>query len=102
VSSIRFEWDERKNLSNQRKHGIGFEAASRIFLDPLFISIKDRVQEGEERWRTYGEVDDVLLLMVAHTVREEAGRAETFEVIRIISARRATRRERQRYEEENR
>lgn len=102
MSSIWFEWDERKSLSNQRKHGIGFEAASRVFLDPLFISIKDRIQNGEERWRTYGEVDDVLLLMVAHTVREETGRGETIEVIRMISARRATRKERQRYEEENR
>lgn len=102
MSSIRFEWDARKNLANQRKHGVSFEAASRVFLDPLFISVKDRIQDGEQRWRTYGEVDGILLLMVAHTVREEAGRSETTEVIRIISARRATRRERLRYEEENR
>ncbi|MFZ1940979.1 MAG: BrnT family toxin [Terracidiphilus sp.] len=99
---IRFEWDERKNLANQRKHGVSFVAASRVFLDPLFVSLKDRIQDAEQRWRTYGEVDGILLLMVAHTVREDIGQDETIEVVRIISARRATKRERQLYEEENR
>lgn len=102
MPGIQFEWDQRKNLANQRKHGVSFEAASRVFLDPLFVSLKDRIQDAEQRWRTYGEVDGILLLMVAHTVREDIGQAETVEIVRIISARRATRRERQLYEEENR
>jgi hypothetical protein len=102
VSGIRFEWDEAKNLANQRKHGVSFEDASEIFRDPLFVSVKDRIQDGEQRWRTYGEVEGSLLMMVAHTVREEDPHGTTIEVIRIISARYATRKERQRYEYENR
>jgi uncharacterized DUF497 family protein len=102
VAGIRFEWDEAKNLSNQRKHGVSFEEATQVFLDPLFVSLKDQIQAGEQRWQTYGEVDGWLLLMVAHTVKEESRRGETKEVIRIISARRASRKERKRYEEENR
>ncbi len=102
MTGIRFEWDEAKNLSNQRKHGVSFEEAIRVFLDPLFVSVKDRIENGEQRWRTYGEVEGSLLLMVAHTVREEDEHGRTVEVMRIISARHATRKERQRYEEENR
>jgi hypothetical protein len=101
VSGIRFEWDEAKNLSNQRKHGISFEQASQVFLDPLFLSVLDRVQDGEQRWRTYGKVKGWLLMMVAHTVRETGEHSRTVEVMRIISARPATRKERQRYEDEN-
>ena len=102
MPSIRFEWDERKNLANQRKHGVSFEVASRVFLDPLCVSVKDRVVDGEQRWRTYGEVGGLVLLMVAHTVREEDLQGETIEVMRIMSARQATRKERDWYEEENR
>jgi hypothetical protein len=101
VPGIRFEWDEAKNLSNQRKHGVRFEEATQVFLDPLYVSVKDRIQDGEERWRTYGEVDGCLLMMVAHTVREEDAVSGPREVIRIITARYATRKERQRYEDEN-
>jgi uncharacterized DUF497 family protein len=101
VPEIRFEWDKAKSLSNQRKHGVSFEDAILVFLDPLFVSVKDRIEDGEERWRTYGEVDGYLLLMVAHTVREEVAVGGPGEVIRIITARRATRKERQRYEDEN-
>jgi uncharacterized DUF497 family protein len=49
VSGIRFEWDEAKNFSNQRKHGVSFEDASEIFSDPLFVSLKDRIEDGEQR-----------------------------------------------------
>lgn len=94
----RFEWDEIKNLSNQRKHHLSFEQAVEVFRDPLQVSVLDRVENGEERWQTFGVVRGVLLVMVAHTFREE-NEAET--VVRIISARRANRRERQFYEDEN-
>jgi uncharacterized DUF497 family protein len=93
-----FEWDEAKNLSNERKHGIRFEQAVLAFLDPLVISRKDRVKGGEDRWQTFGRVEGLLLLLVAHTVRNEDPREE---VIRIISARRATPKERRKYEDEN-
>jgi uncharacterized DUF497 family protein len=99
VIETTFEWDDAKNLSNERKHGIRFELAVLAFLDPLVISVKDRVEGGEERWQTLGRVEGLLLLLVAHTVHN-ASPAE--EVIRIISARRATPKERRRYEEENR
>ena len=102
MAGIRFEWDEAKNLSNQRKHGVSFEEASQVFLDPLFVSLKERIEDGEQRWQTYGEVKRCLLVMVAHTVREVDEQGETVEVMRIISARHASRKERQRYEAENR
>jgi uncharacterized DUF497 family protein len=101
VPEVRFEWDEAKNLSNQRKHGVSYEEASRVFFDPLYVSVKDRIEDGEERWRTYGEVDGCLLMMVAHTVKEQDVVDGPIEVIRIITARHATRKERQRYEDEN-
>jgi uncharacterized DUF497 family protein len=98
---MRFEWDEAKNLSNQRKHGVSFEEASTVFLDPLYVSVQDRIEDGEVRWQTLGMVGDLLLLTIAHTVREMSADDTTVEVIRIISARPATRKERRRYEDEN-
>jgi uncharacterized protein len=97
---MRFEWDEAKNLANQRKHGVSFEEASQVFLDPFYVSLKERVEDGEQRWQTFGVIHGVLLLMVAHTVREMQGE-ETVDVIRIITARRANSVERRRYENEN-
>lgn len=101
MEGIRFEWDEAKNLSNRRKHGVSFEEASQVFCDPLYVSVQDRVEGGELRWQTLGLVEDLLLLTVAHTVREERDDGASVDVIRIISARRATRKERRRYEDEN-
>jgi uncharacterized DUF497 family protein len=99
VTRIRFEWDDAKNLGNRRKHGVTFEEASQAFLDPLYFSVCERIEDGEERWQTFGRVEG-LVLMVAHTVREESA-ADPLEVIRIITAREATARERRRYEDEN-
>ncbi|MFI5102924.1 MAG: BrnT family toxin [Terriglobales bacterium] len=65
MESIRFEWDEAKNLSNRRKHGVTFEEASQVFRDPLYVSVQDRVEGGELRWQTLGLVGDLLLLTVA-------------------------------------
>jgi hypothetical protein len=102
MTGIRFEWDEAKNLANQRKHGVSFEDASEVFRDPLFVSLKDRIEDGEQRWQTYGKIGNKLLVMVAHTVREEYMHDTTIEVMRIISARYASRKEQRLYEEENR
>ena len=93
----RFEWDESKNLANLKKHGISFEDASEVFDDPLHITMLDPSSRHEERWRTYGIVDGIALLMVAHADRDDDGAP----IIRLISARRATRHERQYYEREN-
>jgi uncharacterized protein len=49
VDKIRFEWDEAKNLSNRRKHGVSFEEAGLVFHDPLYVSVQDRVEGGELR-----------------------------------------------------
>ncbi len=90
----RFEWNPEKARENVRKHGIRFEDATLVFDDPYALSEPDRIIDGEQRWRTLGMVAEVLLvLVVAHTVREDAGG----EVIRIISARKANQKERREY-----
>ena len=99
MTRIRFEWDDAKKLGNRRKHGVSFEEASQVFLDPLYFSVYERIEDGEERWQTFGYVVG-LVLMVAHSIREE-GVGDLVEVIRIITAREATARERRRYEDEN-
>jgi uncharacterized DUF497 family protein len=88
-------WDETKNQLNQQKHGIGFEIAQLVFNDPLHLSRQDRVENGEQRWQTVGMVDDIILLLVAHTWFETKDNSEH---IRIISARRATKLEKAIYE----
>lgn len=94
---MRFEWDPAKASANKRKHGVTFETARYAFDDPDALVNHDRIEGGERRWQTLGMVGEVLLLLVAHTVRFEN---EEDEVIRIISARRADRKEKQRYEKE--
>ena len=91
---MRFEWDEAKSRGNLAKHGISFETATLAFEDPHHLSVQDRVVEGEDRWQTFGVVGR-MTLVVAHAYWEE----DDEEVIRIISARKATRRERKAYEE---
>ena len=93
---IRFEWDEEKNLVNQKKHHLSFETASLVFDDPLHRSIFDQIVDREERWKTICLVQGLAMVVVAHTYREDDGEI----VIRIISARRTTRHERRKYEEE--
>lgn len=90
-----FEWDEEKAQMNLRKHQISFEEAARVFDDPLAISRLDRIVDGDCRWKTLGLVKGCLLLVVAHTVRDEQNGTE---IIRIISARRAEPKERRKYE----
>jgi uncharacterized protein len=99
--AIRFEWDETKNRTNQRTHGVSFEVAAQVFLDPLHVSTQDRIENGERRWQTFGLTAGFALLVVAHTTTEYDEFGQVVEVVRIISARRADRKERRRYEEEN-
>ena len=91
----KFEWDENKAASNLRKHGISFESAARVFLDPLAIREQDQIVDDEERWQIIGTYDTFKLVVVAHTTRDNQ---DGEEFIRIISARKAERRERRRYE----
>ena len=89
---IRFEWDPKKAASNLQLHGVAFENTEPAFLDP-YKHVELDPCEYEERWRTTGMLDNMLILFIAHTSRDEDGT----EVIRIISERKATRRERKTY-----
>jgi len=87
-----FEWDPKKAKTNLKKHGVGFEEASTIFDDPDFISfLDDEHSEDEERQITIGMSNKARLLMAAHTERKK--------LIRIISARKATKNEENFYNE---
>lgn len=89
--SLRFEWAEDKAEQNIEKHGVSFEEAATVFGDPLSLTIEDPLHsQEEERSITIGESARAELLVVVHTDRGDA--------IRIISARKATRRERKDYE----
>ena len=91
---MRFEWDETKNETNQEKHGVSFDTAKGVFIDPNVVLYIERVEEGEERWHAIGYVTGTLLfLTVVHTFTEEGAE----QVIRIISARPATKPERKLY-----
>jgi uncharacterized protein len=92
---MQFEWNERKDRSNKLKHKVSFAVATLVFEDPGAISTLDTVEDGEECWLTLGSAGGIVLLLVAHTYREDA----EGERIRIVSARKATPRERQLYEE---
>jgi uncharacterized DUF497 family protein len=87
-------WDENKNQGNRRKHEILFETDARVFRDPHSVSYVESVIGGEQRWHTIGWAPSIKLLLVVHTIEEEHGEEE----IRIISARKATPRERTLYE----
>jgi len=90
--SLRFEWDEAKNKSNSKKQGVWFETATSVFDDPhgrLFVDDSS----SEERFVLIGTSRDLAILIVVHLYKEDD------EVIRIISARKATHKERRFYEE---
>ena len=88
----RFEWNARKAAINRGKHKITFEEAATVFGDPLGRIVDDpRHSEGEERYVLLGESNRRRLLIVMFTERTDT--------IHLISARRATRRERKEYEE---
>lgn len=91
-----FAWDPEKAGQNVRKHDVSFELAQTVFDDPLHLSVPDTKSHGEERWITIGRSAHDKTLVVVHTyVVIEGGQ----ELIRMISARKATRKETQQYEE---
>jgi uncharacterized DUF497 family protein len=92
---VSFEWDDAKANTNERNHGVRFADAMLVFADAYALVEQDRIEGGELRWQTLGLVGGVVLLLVAHTVRNEG----EGELIRIISARKATRKERIRYDQ---
>ena len=100
---MRYEWDEAKNRRNQRKHGgISFELAALVFEDERCLVGLHRVDKtGEQRWHAIGAVhiepEGAAVLLVVHAYRESFYEEE---VIRIISARRAEKREVRRYQQQ--
>lgn len=92
---MRFEWDENKSRLNRKKHGLSFEKAMQVFADPFCLTVHDRTAWGEERLWTIGRLGQLAVVVVVHTTRTQDGE----EITRIISARKATPRERRFYEE---
>jgi len=92
VRVLRFEWDAAKSRENERKHHVTFEEAETVFLDDWGVLIRD-AEEGEERFVLIGTSAALRVLVVSHTYRARD------EVIRLISARRASRTERRDYEQ---
>ncbi|MEX0611274.1 MAG: BrnT family toxin [Pirellulales bacterium] len=91
---LTFEWDEEKDLSNQRKHGVSFDEAKTVFGDPRSITIADEQHsDDEDRYIDIGISSRGRLIVVSYTKREPN--------IRIISCRKATRSERKTYEQAN-
>jgi uncharacterized DUF497 family protein len=91
LAGQRFRWDLEKANSNNAKHGVRFEQACEVFFDP-FVHLVDATPEDEAREAAIGLTEDWTLLFVVLAVREN-------NIIRIISARRATRAERRLYED---
>ncbi len=91
---MKFEWDTNKEKINIQRHGITFEQASYIFADPFALSkFDDEHSEDEDRWILLGTSLNETVIVVAHTFRDNDGT----EYVRIINARRATKREKQAY-----
>ena len=92
MTEIRFEWDPAKAESNEQKHGVSFEEAKTAFWDEHGLLLEDPEHpSGEERFVLLGLSRSLRLLVVVHTLRRG-------DVIRIISARRATRHEAKQYQ----
>lgn len=89
-----FDWDKNKDRINQRKHGLSFETAACVFEDPAAISYKDRVVDGEQRRHTIGVAGGIMIVLAVPVVKHK----NVEEEMRIISARKADRRERALYE----
>lgn len=89
---LKFEWDERKNRENQRKHRVSFEEAQTVFFDENAVEYCDDPHgESEDRFLLLGVSAKLRVLMVCHCLREEGN------VIRIVSARKATENEQREY-----
>ena len=94
MSEIRFAWDESKNRLNKRKHRISFEEAKTVFYDENAIQFPDPDHsQNEDRFLMLGLSHRLRILVVCHCFREDDS------IIRIISARKATKKEIEHYEE---
>ncbi|MGB5277500.1 MAG: BrnT family toxin [Gammaproteobacteria bacterium] len=93
---IKFEWDAAKSAANVRKHGVSFEEAKSVFYDEFAIQFYDSENSEleEDRFLLLGQSSESRILLVCHCERDSGN------TIRIISARKATRKERRFYEGE--
>lgn len=94
-----FRWDPAKEAQNIKKHKVDFGTALRTFADPFVVVEQDRIENGELRWQALGLVDGYLMLLVAYAYDDGDGDGESAGIVRIISARRADRKERRRYDQ---
>lgn len=93
MSDLHFEWDPVKAKTNLDKHGVSFEEAMSVFYDEAAIEFyDDEHSEWEDRFLLLGLSSDMKLLLVCHCYRSEEG------VIRLISARKATKNEAKHYQ----
>ena len=93
MAELYFEWDDRKNAQNRRKHDVSFQEAKTVFSDDNALLIADPDHsEQEERFVLLGLSSALRTLVVCHCYRRRG------DVVRLISARRADRQERERYE----
>lgn len=92
MCELHFEWDEKKSRTNQRKHGISFEEAQTVFFDENAVEFyDDESGDLEDRFLLLGVSAKLRLLLVCHCLRDAGN------TIRIISARKATRKEQREY-----
>jgi uncharacterized DUF497 family protein len=92
MSDLRFSWDPQKSRANERKHGVSFDEAQTVFLDDNALFMEDpEHSEDEDRFLMLGVSSRLRLLVVCHCLRESG------DVIRLISARKATKPERTQY-----
>lgn len=91
---MKFEWDKNKEKVNIQKHGISFEQASYVFADPYALNqYDDEHSQDEDRWILLGKSLNEIILVVVHTFKDNGDT----EFVRIISARKATKKEKQTY-----
>ena len=94
MSDLRFSWDPRKSRANERKHGVSFDEAQTVFLDDSALIMGDpEHSDDEDRFVLLGVSSRLRLLVVCHCLRESG------DVIRLVSARKATKPERTQYRE---
>ncbi len=97
---LDFEWDPAKALLNSKNHGIAFEEAASVLLDPLALTVFDQKHGADEdRWFTIGQNSSGMLMVVVHTFETLTA---TRVRVRLISARKPTTNERRTYEAEPR
>jgi len=93
--NYNFEWDPAKSKANIKKHRVGFDRATEVFIDPMMLTVYDEAHsESEDRWITLGQDRNNVTLVVVHTFKEVD---QSDALIRIFSARRATKKEGRQY-----